>query len=154
MYIDLIHDIHCLIYIITVLGTCTIHVHVQVTRTDYSTGTSYNPQQLTNNNILTMVIRFTNTSPWMITLPPTSSNRSHHTQQLSPFLEPLQLSTSRNIACPFQRVKPNSQHHFFPLVIIGNSISPIESKMKADIIDRHHQTMISTHYLPAGSTGK
>ena len=61
----------------------------------------YNPRQLTNNNILTMVIHFTNTSPWMITLPPTSSNRSHHTQQLSPFLEPLQLSTSRNIACPF-----------------------------------------------------
>ncbi len=91
------HDVHLFNTRCDTQSRYWVHVHI-CSCTGHTYRLQNNPQQLTNNNILTMVIHFTNTSPWMITLPPTSSNRSHHTQQLSPFLEPLQLSTSRNIA--------------------------------------------------------
>ena len=106
MYIYLIHNV--------IHNHGTGYMYHTCTCTGHTYRLQNNPQQLTNNNILTMVIHFTNTSPWMITLPQTLSNQSHHTQQLSPFLEPLQLSTSSNIACLFQRVKQQFATSFPP----------------------------------------
>ena len=70
---------------------------------------------------LKMAINVMNTPPSMITLPPTSLIWSHHTQQSRPFLEPLPLSRSRNIASPFgsktttiRNIKLSSETVFHP----------------------------------------
>ena len=86
-----------------------------------------------------MVILFTKTSHSTITLSPTSLlNRAYHTRQSSPFPEPLPLSRSRNITWQFREWNNNLQRQIITLSFIGNSLSPVESKTKADTIHRHH----------------
>ena len=88
---------------------------------------------------LKMAIYFMNTSPSTITLPPTSLNQAHHTQQSSPFLEPLLLSRSQNIASLF-REQNNNQHQIIKLTFIGTVFHPSNQRQRQiqsiDIIRR------------------
>ena len=135
-YIDLIHNVHWLIHIITVLVTCTIHVHTYQLQ--------YNPQQLTNNNNKNFWFLFDNGDLFYKHFPLDDNTTTHIIKSMTP--HSTIVSISRAIAIVYKskyclsilESETTIRNIISSLVIFRNSLSPIESKMKADIIDWHH----------------
>ena len=126
-------------------------VHVHVTHKVHSISLHTQLITHTNNNnknsvfFLKMMIHVTNTYPSIITLPPTSLNSVHHTQQSFPFLDLLSLSRTQNIFPLFMKWIIAISNIKLSLFIIRNRVLPTEWKTKQDTIDWYPQAMILTH---------
>ena len=136
MYIDLIHNVHWLIHIITVLGTCTCAGHMYRLQ--------YNPQQLTNSENKNVRFLSDNGDLFYKHFPKDDNTTIHIIKSITSH-SPI-VSISRAIATiyklkyclPVLESETTIHNIISPLIIIRNTLSLIQSKMKVNIINWNH----------------